>query len=320
MRDFFASLRTMLAYTDLERMNLGTIAHQFIKTEIIPRLNRKLDSALTDTDRERIAALIAEYEKYSDPRKQESRIYSKTAANVVRQLAQRSQMGDEEMEDLMQAVALDFFQPLPHGGKDLMQDLGKFKEEDGPIKLNHFWASVVDLRTKFRIRTIQRHHKEKTLSPHESDEGEELDPISQIPAQSPIDESYVQDVMRDLARYIHSHVKPILAEMFDLWFAAAQEKGPTFVDLKKDVYGVMKDKYPEMYPSKNSYNTFLDQWPQVKRAILNFFQAELGSAGVAGVKKMLRLGTAEALTVVMYRRRLAAWMLGGVLRGTIFSK
>jgi hypothetical protein len=323
MRDFFASLRMMLAYVDLERMNLGTIAHQFIKAEIVPRLSHKLDAAVTDTEKARLAGLIAEYGKYADPRSPEGRVFSKKAADIVRTLAQRSRLGDEEMEDLMQDLALDFFKPLSEGGQDLRGTMMKFLhegegEEQGPVKLLNYWARIVHWRTQYKMREYQRHYREKTIEMQESDEGKARDPMEQIPAQSPIDESHIQDVMRDLTKYIHGHVKPKLAEMFDLWFEAAKDKGPTGVDLKKDVYVVMKDRNPGMYPSEHSYSTFIvEHWPQVKRAILSFFQAELGASGVAGVKRMLRLGTAEALTVVMYRRRLAAWMLGGVLWGTI---
>lgn len=313
MRDFFASLRRMLAYIDLERLNIGVIVHQFIKEEIIPRLQAKLDAAKTDNEKDRYVKLIAEYEKYSDPKNPESKIYSRTAANVVRTLSQRFRMNDDEMEDLMQQLALEFFQPLRAGGNDLTETLRRIREEEGPLALNKLWMAVVDRRTKYRIRQTQRHHQEKTFEMPENDEGETLNPIEQVPAPSVVDEDYVGQVMKDLPEYIHSKVRnPKFSAMFDIWFEIAQEKGADKVDMKHDVYPILRDRG---YIGNDSSMT--EQWIGVKRLILDFFQKELGGQVAPKVKRMLHLSSAEVLTYETYRRSLAAWMLGGVLRGTI---
>ena len=79
MRYFLANLRMMLAYVDLERMNIGVIAQQFIRNDVLPDLRSQLEMARTDEDEQRLTDLIAEYEKYADPKSQEGKIYTKTA-------------------------------------------------------------------------------------------------------------------------------------------------------------------------------------------------------------------------------------------------
>lgn len=326
MRDFFASLRRMLAYVDLERMNLGAVAQQFITDEILPRLEKKLAVARTDNDKARIGALIEEYGKYANPRNPEGKIYSKTAANIVRTLAQRAKLGEDETEDLMQKLALDFFQPLRAGGNDLRDVLTKFDEMGGPLALNRLWMHVVDLRTRYHIREVIRLYKEKTYDLRENEEGEELDPISQVPAPSRVDEGYIQQVMKDLSEYIHSKVKnPKIVEIFDRWFELAQEKGADKVDMKHDVFMPMTEEgrlsiIRKGVPTNTTYSTFNEQWIGVKRLIVQFFEKELGGEVVPKIKRVLHLSSAEILAYEEFRRRLAVWMLGGTLRGTIEAK
>jgi len=134
--------------------------------------------------------LIDEYSSYSDSRDSKSKLFDKIAANIIRGLAQRSRMGDDEMEDLVQSVALDFFKARGKAG-DLRRALSKFKIEGGPVSLGKYWARLVDLRTRFLIREAQRKHQERTFDTKETDEGDQLDPISQVRAPSRIDEGSI---------------------------------------------------------------------------------------------------------------------------------
>jgi len=313
MRNFFASLRRMLAYVDLEKMNLGVIVHQFIKDEAIPHVQDLLKKASTDTERDRLTRLISEYQKYADSRTPESKIFGRTAANIVRTNAQRSRMGDEQMEDLMQSLAVDFFKPLRSGGNDLREALSRVDVTGGPLALNKWWMHIVDLRVKYYVREIKRKMQEHTVEMKETDDGEEIDPMANIPAQSEVSESRVVEVMSDLAEYIHSKLRnPKFVEMFDVWYEVAQEKGADRVDMKHDVYPILRDKG---YVGNDSSMT--EQWIGIKRIILEFFQKELGSHMAPQVKRLLHLSSVEVLTSEAYRRQLAAWILGGVLRGTI---
>jgi len=316
MHRFLAGLRRVLAYTDLERMNLGSMAHNAIQEEFIPRLKKRLEVATTDNEKDMLERLIAEYEKYSDPRTPEANIYNKTAANVVRTLARRSSMNDEDMEDLTQQIALDFFQSRQEKGSvELRDTIKKFKEMQGPLALNSFWMRIIDLRTRFHIKMIQRHQQEKTLDPLKGDEGEERDSWSQVQAPSQVDESYVMQVIEDLKDFIHRKFvsSPEKKDLFDLWFESAQEKGFDKVDMKHDVYTALKDKG---YGGSLTGSMPL-WWNEVKRAIVQFFDRELEGTVSNQMRKMLKISSAEVVAYEVFRRRLAAWMLGGVLRGMV---
>jgi hypothetical protein len=283
---------------------------------LIPRVQKKLDDARTDNEKDRYIALIEEYEKYSNPRTPESQIYNKTAANIVRQLAQRSRIDDDAMEDLMQDMAVDFFKPLRAGGNDLTENISRFDEDGGPLALNKYWMSIVDFRTKYHIRQNQRHFREKTIQRRENDEGVELDPMAQVEAPSHIDESQIREAIRDLVNYIHSKVRnPLLVDMFNLWFELAQEKGANKVDMKNDVYVQLRE-----HGHAESDSMMNSKWFDLRRIIVSFFEKELGDEYVPRIKKVLHLSVAESLTHKMYRRRLAAWMLGGIFRGIVFAK
>jgi hypothetical protein len=338
MKDFFAGLRLMLAHSDLERMGLGTIMHQFIREEVLPKIRKDFEAARTDNEQDRLGNLIEEYEKYSDPRTPESKIYSNTAASIVRQLALRSRMDYAEMEDLMQQLAVDFYVSLPSqavhrkqqhdphyqapakapGGNTLADYIRTTDYMGGPLNLNKMWMTNVQNRTQWRIREIQRRHRERTYDKKENEDGdgEELDPIAQVESPSHIDESQIREAIRDLVNYIHSKVRnPLLVDMFNLWFELAQEKGANKVDMKNDVYVQLRE-----HGHAESDSMMNSKWFDLRRIIVSFFEKELGDEYVPRIKKVLHLSVAESLTHKMYRRRLAAWMLGGIFRGIVFAK
>jgi hypothetical protein len=312
MRDFFAGLRLVLAYTNLEKMNIGAIAHQFIRDTIIPSLQKRKEKAKTDTDIDRYDRLIEQYELYSNMRNPEAKVFDSVAANIIRHRAQQSSLNDEDTEDLMQTLALGFFQPLRVDGNDLRQTMEKYMkdQEKGPLFLKNYWAHIVDLRTQYFIREWKRKHKETTFRREENDEGDELDPMVNIRAPSQIDEGYVRQVMKDLENYVHKNVRNSkYSELFDVWFDLAQKKGADKVRMDKDVYSVLRDRGFE-----GTEPTFNYHWMEVKRIIARFFQKELEGEGYNGIKKILRMSSVEFVAYTEYRRRLAAWVLEGVDR------
>jgi hypothetical protein len=321
--DFFASLRLMLAYSDLERLNLGVVAHEFIRNEAIPKVQKMLESSRMDNEIERYTALLEAYETYSDPKTTESRIYSKTAANIVRQLAQRSRIDDNEMEDLMQNMAVAFFKPGEKSGTDLRRAFNSFDIKGGPLALNKLWAHIVDLNTQYHIREAKRKNKEILLDRQENDEGEELDPISQLRAPpEAVDEDMVEEVTRELPKYVYQKVKSEKARaMFDIWFDLAQKHVNmvednglvmnTSVNMKREVFPALRDRGYE-----GNEGTMSDQWMALKHVIFGFFR-DLGSEYVPFAKSLLKVGAVDSLTRTMYHRRLSAWMLGGVFRGML---
>lgn len=315
MREFFASLRRLLAYVDLERLNLGSVVHQMIREVLIPKLEKMAELAKTDVDRDRIDRLIAEYKKYSDTTKSESKIFSKSAATVVRQLAARGRIDESEMEDLMQQLAMDFFQPLKAGGAMLL-DPDRFNVMGGPLALNKLWMHVVDMRTRYRIRETHRKNpyllkKEEST---ETDEGEmREDPVERVQAPSRVDESYIRQVMKDLVGFMHSHLRSQeKIGVFDKWMEVAQEKGADRVDMKHDVYAALQDEGYTATPSTMAW-----WWLEIKKLIVQFFDKELEGEVSGQVRRMLRVSSIDILAYEQFRRQFAAWILGGILKAMI---
>lgn len=313
MRDFFASVRYFLSYVELERMNIGTIVHRFINKEIIPELQRKRDSAKTETEASHIDALIEEYRVYGDPRKPESKIYDRTAANNVRMLAGRSGLNDSDMEDLMQQLALDFFQPVTGGTQVLMDVLRKFRIEEGPLKLNSLWVNTVSLRTQYHIREIKR-KVEQTLRLNENDDGEEVNPIDNLVAPSEVDWNHAGEMMDDLYHYVAPKLsRDVFKKMFDMWYEVVKEKGAG-IELDRDLYKPLQSEWDI------GRSTLFDMWKQkISPHIINFFRQELGDKFVPQIRRTLKLGSVDAITYCCYRQKMAMWVLGGMLRTRIES-
>jgi len=314
MNLFFAGLRSMLSM-DLDRMDLGSVARQFIQDEIIPKLQKKLDMASTDNQKERLENLIVAYGKCVDPRSQESKEFNSLAVTVIKSVVRQFGQEDRDlMEDMSQQLAMDFFKPLPGGEDELRDTLRRLNEEEGPYALKKIWMSAIDKRVKYHLRQIQRKEQERTVQLNKDDEGvEELNPLESVPGHANINEDDVEQVIGDLSEYMHRRLRnPKFVAMFDIWFDLVQEKGPS-VDMKRDVYPVLADK-----GFAGTYNAMMEQWKDnVAREAFNFLTKELGQKMAPQIKKILHLSSVDALAHVEFRRRMAAWVLGGVIRAMI---
>ena len=314
MYNFFASLRRILAVS-LEQMGLGQIVHSYIKKEVIPDLLKRIETARTDNDKQLITDLLNEYYKYSDPRSVEGKLYDKTAAKVVYQTAQTARMSTDDMEDLMQDVALDFYKPLRAGGSDLMDALKRFDISNGPLALNKYWSSIVDFRTRQHIRTNIQNHKEMTLNPTETSDGDLSNPMEEMPAKFEIDEQYIESVIGDLKRYVHTHARDQRTkDLFDVWFEIDQSKGASGANMSKEVYPAFLEKGYTMTLSNMNFI-----WNDVRNLILSFFVKELGTEYTNRVKRVLHLSSAEVLTYSTFRRKIASWVVGGVMAKAILG-
>jgi hypothetical protein len=301
----------------LERMNVGIVMHEFIQKDIIPQLKKMMKKARTDNEIAKFEELITEYEKYSDGKSQESRTYSKTVAAIVKTLGGRYRQNEADMEELMQTLAEDFFEPLRDGGKNLMQKMeSSFRIMEGPVALNRLWASVVQAHVTWRIRMRGLHNREQLMEPKVNDEGQELNPMDNVPAEKDIDIGYVRDLMKDLTKYIHQKFKnPKFVEMFDLWWGAVQDKGMDRVNLDKDVFTPLRDKGYEGKPSAMS-----EQLIGIKREVFQFFKKELEGESQEAIRKILKLKAAsvtERVACIEFRKRIARWMLGGMMSDMI---
>lgn len=316
MHNLAASLRYFFSYVELERMNIGSVVFMFIRKDIIPKLQKQLAAAKSEAEQARLTGLIEEYTKYSDPRKPESKIYDKTAANIVRANAARSRMNDQDQEDLMQQLAIDFFQPISKGGKQILMNMirSRFNIDGGPLALNRLWMNTIELRVRQRIRQIQIHNRDETVEVNENDEGEAIDPFGNERAPTRVNESDLNTVLQELPRYVHSKLgNPKFRAMFDIWFDAIQEKGSDKIDMAKDVYDVLRK---QGYIGNNSAMT--EQFKHtIAGHILNYLKDQLGVEFLPRIKNILHLSSVEAVAYAVYHRKVAAWILGGILRAQI---
>lgn len=310
MRDFFANVRIMLAI-DLNNMNLGSIAQEFIKDVIIPRIKKKISSSRDEKEQVKLSSLLELYELYSNPRGREGRLYDKTAVNLVYQISNRWRIPNDDKEDLLQDIAVDFYQPRSALGKDLRGALARFNELDGPLKLNNLWAAVIDRRLQSTLRDMSRQYKEKTLRREVDDEGNETSLFDRIHAPGSVDERHVKELMGGLEKYVISRLKrPQDKEMFLLWYDAVQDHT---VNMRREVYPKLNADYG------TPLSTLAGWWRDTQKIIIQYFVKELGPGVEQRIKNVMRLGSAEVVTHVAYRQSIARWMLGGLLQAKILG-
>jgi hypothetical protein len=310
MRDFFASLRRMLAI-NLGGMNLGAIAQEFIKKVAIPRVQKRLEGETKEKEKKELEDLLALYFKYADPKSQEGKLYDKTAVNLVFQIGRSWKMPQEDQEDLMQDIAVDFYQPRSKLGVDLREALGRFDETDGPVALNKLWASIIDRRLQSTLRDKKLQYKERTVDLRKDEDDNELDPFSNLHAPGQVDERHVQELIKGLPVYVNQRVtKPEMKEMFKLWFDNARDHD---VNMKKEVYPKVMKKYgtPEM--------TLAGWWRMTQKVVMQYFIDELGPEIAPRIKNIMHLGAVETVTHIAYRRKLSKWMLGGLLYAKVYG-
>jgi hypothetical protein len=215
----------------------------------------------------------------------------------------------------MQALAMDFLQPLREGGKDLIGNLrSAFNIEGGPLALNKLWMSMVQDRVKWRIRQTQAHHREKPFYHKETEEGEALDPVDQIPDTRETDHRNLDQIYKDMSTYVRSRLhNPKFVSIFNKWLEIAFEKGPDRVDMKKDVYAPLVAEGLD-----TGYSSFYEQWLHNIRPLMkSFLQKEQIGRISADVRSKLKVSSVEIIAYEEYRRRLSSWILGAIFRANI---
>lgn len=319
MRNIYADIRCFFAYGNLEKLNIGVLIHSYIKKEIIPELQKILSRARTDSEVRRINGLIEEYEKYSNPSRSESRCYTKTAAGVIRQLASRARIDAVEMEDLMQIIAVDLIKDGSGGGtSSLTNDLrSRFNIMGGPRSLNNFWASLVDKRSRYNIREITK-KVPILLDTREDSEGRSQSPLDLAKAQERVDLNLMDHIIKELPRYVHRKLQsrnPKLKVMFDAWFETILDKGGPRTSLSLDVWPKVRAQ-----GYKGNAGTFSDDWQKIKPIIMEFMKRELGSGAIGVMNKVLRMGSVDIVAFDICRKKMAAWVLDGMLYADLLDK
>jgi hypothetical protein len=303
MRDFFASLMEMLA-TDLDSMNLGIIVHDFITDEIVPNLQDRVLRETKEKDRKELKDLLALYFKYADSKSQEGKLYDDTAVRLIKQMGMVYKIPQEDQEDLMQDIAVDFYRKGSKLGADLRDVLSIFNEMDGPIALNKYWGKILHNRVLSLYRDKILKHKERSV-------GLNFEHGQRQTAPMQIDERVIQGLIGGLQTYIRGKVsKPEIVDMVNLWFKAVQDHD---VNMSRDIYPKVMKKYgtPE--------STLSLWWGKTKPLIVKYFTEALELKDERRVRELIHLGVVETVTQTEYRMKLSKWMLGSLLYAKVYG-
>jgi len=293
-----ASLKRMLAARALDSM--GIVVHDAIRNNFIPRLRAMLDKTPSEEERRKIQDMIALYERYSDPRFPESKIYGESAANIIRKIVSAGyNLGQDTEDEVAQALTAKFY-----NGR-YMNYLTRYNVERllGPLQLNKLWTTIIFGGAKEIMRNMRRQQPGLFRKERETDEGTQVDPIGLLPAR-PEDADKLEKLFEEMRDYVRPRLKSKNAvEVFDLWYNVLMDKGD--VNFKRDIVPVVRDKLGIGETSVNNY------WKeQIQPTIAQFYTRELGLRLSPEQKKKLRFSSVDVLTYEFFRRRIAAWILG----------
>jgi hypothetical protein len=290
-----ASLRVFFAARPVETM--GAAVHDAIQRTFIPRLRVALKKAKTDEKRSRIQDLIGLYERYSDPRTPESRIYSETAAKIIQRLVGEYNLRADTVDEIAQQVAGDFY----IGDRNRMMILSKFNEMHGPLALNRMWASIVSGQAKYRLRDLHTHSP--GLSKPNWAEGEGLDPLEKLQAPSSFTMEDIRRVFSEFEEYMERVVKDEASKViFKRWWEVQQDKGD--VNLEWDVVPFVAEK------TGLSRSVIFSKFKALRPVMAHFYTNILGYELPSAVKRKYHLSSVDVLTYEFFRRRFASWILG----------
>jgi len=325
---FFASLRRFFA-RDMAKEVFTAVIADIIKTRILPKV-KKMEKRAKGAKKQKLTALRELYEKYGNERSSEARLFGQTGAEVLGNAMRRFDIPASDKPDLIQNIALAFYRdeplkievpdPSARGGRKKLRTIStpfttsfkkvfdKFKVEDGPVAMNHFFGHILKKHFMWMLRDIKKELlKPRLQQPMGGPEGESLTLQDVTPApqgETELDREFMRDVFRDLRKYIHRKFnKPVMRDMFDTWLELAITEGADRVVMKKDVYPVIGEKYE----IKEKWMHVM--WMDIKRAMLSFFEEEMNMKVTDSVRKKLHLSSVDAITYGEFRRRLAVWVL-----------
>lgn len=318
MTGFFEAFRRMFAADKVSR-SLGQIATGVINDVFIPELRKELAKARTDQEREEISKLISQYERAS-----ESSAYSDIAERVVEGAVGAYRLGPSEEDELAQVVALDFYQPLREGGKDLMTDLVKHDVKRGPIEFGKYWGRILKYRLLMRLRDLGRRHPDmfKKKEDRDFNEGGHSSPFDKMkseglnPAEEaekmdePSDEAYQDKIRKQMEGYMSSKTSrdPVLHDMYKLWQKVADEKGADYLFGQRKVKEELFAPLQSMYEVSNS--TLNEKVQELRRLFKKFFEDVLHMRLTDAQLRAMHLASHEVIAYEEYSRRIAAWVLG----------
>ena len=305
MFKIFAALRMIFALQRAHK-SLAAVAYDAINRLIIPELERKAASARSPQDAEKYQALIAEYKQYADERNPKSNVFEKYAEEVVEAVARQYNKSQRDAEEVAQDIASSFYESP---GEMQTFSPARFDVETGPIGLVKYFRRIVNNKAMYFFRQLAKR------TPVDIGYGEEEDPFGRVPAPEETDERMFEKTLRDLKDFIMrkaggvSKKGNVIVEVFQRWMNAAMEKGAGDADVETDVSRPMIRDYAAE-GREISRSTVYAAWREVKRLMLQFFEQERDIVLPMSIKRSLRLSSEQVLIYEVFRRRLAAWVLG----------
>jgi hypothetical protein len=310
MFKFFASMRRMLA-REFANVVLGAIAQDAIQRLYLPEIKKAIKKAPDGRKKEALQEQLAEWEKYSDPRKNEAGIWNANAAKIVRSEVKNNNRGEDDVDEVASVIGEEFLK----NPRMLASTFGKFDPLKAGVKdVLRVWNRAVGNHAKTVLRTWATEERKMQRG------DEDYDPLQNLPSaqqktevEEELDKRTYQKLERDLVRFMGKALRDDVSKMlFKEWHKVAKKKGPDKVTLKKDVYPVLWDKGVTVKENRLS-----ELWRDITRILVMFWEtpADEGGAGVRvpdKLKQKLRVSMVSRIAEDAWRERVCSWMLAVV--------
>ena len=310
MLKFFASMRRMLA-RESANVVLGAIAQDAIQRLYLPVIKKAIKETPAGREKEVLEEQLAEWTKYSDPRKNEAGVWNANAAKIVRSEVKNNNRGEDDVDEVASVIGEEFIQ----NPRMLRTTFEKFDPLTAHVKdVVRVWNRAVANHAKTVLRKWATEERKM-----QRDDGE-FDPLQSLPSaeertevQEDLDQRTYKKLERDLVRFMGKALRDDTAKMlFNEWHKVARKKGPDKVVLKKDVYPVLWDKGVTLKESRLS-----EHWRDITRILVMFWETPVdeGGAGVRvsdKLKKKLRVSMVSRIAEDIWRERVCSWMLSAI--------
>jgi hypothetical protein len=296
---------------DFANVVLGAIAQDAVQRLFLPEIKKAIRKTPAGKDKEALKEQLAEWEKYSDPRKNEAGIWNARAAMAVRDQVKNHKRGENDVDEVAGVIGEEFIQ----NPRMIKSTFGKFD----PLK-----ADVMDV---VRVWTnAVRNHAKTVLRKWDIEErkmqrgDDDYDPLANLPAsvdktesEVKLDQRTYKKLERDLVRFMKKALRDDTSKMlFEEWHKIAKKKGPDKVVLKKDVYPVLWDKGVTVKEGRLS-----ELWRNITRILVIFWETPVdeGGAGVRvpdRLKQKLRVSMVTRIAEDAWRESVCSWMLSAI--------
>lgn len=310
MLNIFAAIRTALRLGE----ELGEVAIDIIKEEIIPEMDRLIAEARRPRDVEELTKVRDLWVQYSDEKSPDSKFWRNIAAQALKSGMGKFDAFANQVDEVESRIAYKF---LRRSGS-YMNTIAKMVSQatDGPVKSGGYWSGTVHtavLRefTHLYDKSDEKHFPGGQVQNIQDEEGEEVNILEQLKAPrstTNTDLQAMKDLKEALDKVIETKFKdePVAMAIYRIWMQLAESKGADAINFKQDIERpvaeiMKKQKIPA------SKNTIHYAKIELRKAIVSFFERVENRRLRLKFKQSLKL--AESLAYEDYFRKLASWVL-----------